>query len=93
MIDEQFLAPYKFPLPTVPQYEVAQVSAAQASIEVTAVNDVIDEKAGTRKLTLKIDHPEVIWTGNVPLPSCKFENTLTLITLPSALQRSHSMHT
>ena len=49
----------------MPQYETAQLSAAPASIKITAVNHVIDEKAGTRKLTLKIDHPEVIWTGKV----------------------------
>lgn len=67
MIDEKFLAPYKIALPTVPQYEAAQLSAAPANIKITAVNDVIDEKARTRKLTLKIDHPEVIWTGTVSL--------------------------
>jgi len=59
----QFLAPYKIALPTVPRYEAAQLSAAPASIKITAVNDVIDEELGTRKLTLKIDHPEVIWTA------------------------------
>ena len=59
------MAPYKIALPTVPRYEAAQSSAAQANIKITAVNDVIDKEAGTRKLTLKIDHPEVIWTGTV----------------------------
>ncbi|KAF9644527.1 hypothetical protein BDM02DRAFT_3121775 [Thelephora ganbajun] len=59
----QFLAPYKISLPIVPQYEAAQASAAPASIKITAVNDVFDKVAGTRKLTLKIDHPEVIWTA------------------------------
>ena len=68
LIDEQFLAPYKIALPAVPRYEAAQLSAAQASIKITAVNDVVDEKAGTRKLTLKIDHPEVIWTGKLSYP-------------------------
>ena len=63
MFDIQFLAPYKIALPTVPRYEAAQSSAAQASIKIAAVNDVVDREAGTRKLTLKIDHPEVIWTG------------------------------
>ena len=68
MVDEQFLAPYKIALPTVLRYEAAQSSAAQASIKITAVNGVIDKEAGTRKLTLKIDHPEVIWTGTISLP-------------------------
>jgi len=59
----QFLAPYKILLPTVPQYEAAQLSAAPAGIKITALNSAIDKEAGTRRLTLKIDHPEVIWTA------------------------------
>ncbi|KAF9779334.1 hypothetical protein BJ322DRAFT_1013566 [Thelephora terrestris] len=59
----QFLAPFKIALPTVPHYEAAQASAAPASIKITALNDVVDKEAGTRRLTLKIDHPEVIWTA------------------------------
>ena len=61
----------------MPQYEAAQLSAAPANIKVTAVNDVIDEKAGTRKLTLKIDHPEVIWTGNLfPFANSTINNSI-----------------
>jgi hypothetical protein len=62
------LAPYKIALPVVPRYETAQLSAARATIDIRAVNDVIDVEAGTRKLTLRIYHPEVIWTGTVSLP-------------------------
>lgn len=53
----------------------------------TAINDVVDKETGTRKLTLKIDHPEVIWTGTVPLPpspSTVFWKASNTITSPSS---------
>lgn len=33
---------------------------------ITAVNDTVDEAAGTRSFTLQIYHPGVIWTGKSP---------------------------
>ena len=33
------------------------------SFAVTAVNDEVDAAAGTRKLTLKVTHPGIIWTA------------------------------
>lgn len=80
---EQFLAPYKIPLPAVPEYEAAQASAAPANFKFTALNDVVDKEAGTRKLTLKIDHPEVIWTGTVSHDFQKKKTNTDVFLLPS----------
>lgn len=54
----QFLSPYKVVLPS-------HVSHAPPTEEfaISAVNDTIDEVAGTRSFTLKVYHPGVIWTG------------------------------
>jgi hypothetical protein len=30
---------------------------------VSAVNDTFNESKGTRTMTLKIDHPGIMWTG------------------------------
>ncbi|KAG6381856.1 hypothetical protein JVT61DRAFT_470 [Boletus reticuloceps] len=55
-----FLAPYKVDLPLDPAYAAPQPPGERFSV--TAVNDTIDELAGTRKFTLRIDHPGIIWT-------------------------------
>ena len=34
------------------------------SFTVTAVNDTINAADGTRKLTLSVTHPGIIWTGS-----------------------------
>ncbi|KAF8521632.1 hypothetical protein BU17DRAFT_45701 [Hysterangium stoloniferum] len=52
-----FLTPYQIRLPDV---DVKKRDANK--FKVTAINNVIDAKAGTRSLTLQIDHPGVIWT-------------------------------
>ena len=57
----QFLSPFKIDLLLDPAYVAP--SPPEERFIVTAVNDTIDEQAGTRKLTLRIYHPEVIWTG------------------------------
>jgi hypothetical protein len=56
---EQFLSPYKIQLPVIDGY----VSPFTKQFTVEAMHDIVDEKAGTRSLTLKIYHPGLIWTG------------------------------
>lgn len=56
-----FLSPYKIPLPTA-EYAAFEESGDGQRFEVRAVNDIIDEEAGTRNLTLQVIHPGVIWT-------------------------------
>ena len=51
-----FLTPYKFKMPTPPG------AAAHPNFQVQAVDEVLDFKAGTRSLTLQIDHPGLIWS-------------------------------
>ncbi|KAH0836908.1 hypothetical protein J3R83DRAFT_8723 [Lanmaoa asiatica] len=55
-----FLSPFKIDLPLDPAY--LSPWPPEERFSVTAVNDTIDKLAGTRKLTLKIDHPGIIWT-------------------------------
>ncbi|KAH7891014.1 hypothetical protein F5I97DRAFT_2052216 [Phlebopus sp. FC_14] len=55
-----FLSPYKIDLPLDPAYVAPWPPEEQFSV--TALNDSIDEVAGTRHLTLKISHPGIIWT-------------------------------
>ncbi|KAI5980796.1 hypothetical protein EDD15DRAFT_2186218 [Pisolithus albus] len=55
-----FLSPYKIDLPHDPTY-IAPMPVEQR-FTVTAINDSIDDIAGTRRLTLKIDHHGIIWT-------------------------------
>ncbi|KAG8221188.1 hypothetical protein J3R82DRAFT_2753 [Butyriboletus roseoflavus] len=55
-----FLSPYKIDLPLDPAYTAPWPPEELFSI--TTVNDTINDSAGTRKLTLKIDHPGIIWT-------------------------------
>ncbi|KAF8991054.1 hypothetical protein BDQ17DRAFT_1401943 [Cyathus striatus] len=54
-----FLAPYKVQLPVAQDY-VSPWTAEKFSVK--AVNDTVDLVGGTRKLTLRIDHPGLIWT-------------------------------
>ncbi|KAH7910240.1 hypothetical protein BJ138DRAFT_132560 [Hygrophoropsis aurantiaca] len=55
-----FLSPYKIELPLDPEYVAPWPPEEQFTV--SAVNDKVDESTGTRSLTLKIDHPGVIWT-------------------------------
>ncbi|KAF9233723.1 hypothetical protein BU15DRAFT_53545 [Melanogaster broomeanus] len=55
-----FLSPFKIDLPLDPAYIAP--SPSEARFSVTAVNDTVYEQTGTRQLTLKIDHPGLIWT-------------------------------
>jgi len=55
-----FLSPFKLDLPLDPAYVAPWPPEERFSV--TAVNDTIDEQTGTRKLTLRIDHPGIIWT-------------------------------
>ncbi|KAF8141333.1 hypothetical protein EV363DRAFT_1391803 [Boletus edulis] len=55
-----FLSPYKVDLPLNPAY--AAPWPPEERFSVTAVNHTIDELAGTRKFTLRVDHPGIIWT-------------------------------
>jgi hypothetical protein len=57
----QFLSPYKIDLPLDPAYEAPWPPEEQFTV--SAVNDTIDENEGTRSMTLKIDHPGIMWTG------------------------------
>lgn len=55
-----FLSPYKIDLPLDPTYIAPTL--VEERFTVTAINDSIDDIAGTRRLTLKIDHHGIIWT-------------------------------
>ena len=55
----QFITPYKLDLPLRPEY----MDPLEHSFVVEAVNDTVDAVAGTRKLTLQINHPGIIWTS------------------------------
>jgi hypothetical protein len=63
----QFLTPYKIPLAVDPGYVSPWVAGSNTNVEngftITALDDVKDHAAGTRSLTLRIDHPGLIWTG------------------------------
>lgn len=63
----QFLSPFKINLPLDPAYVAPW--PPEEWFSVTAVNDTIDEQAGTRKLALRIDHPGIIWTGEARVRS------------------------
>lgn len=55
-----FLSPYKVDLPLDPAYDAPWPPEEQ--FMVSAVNDALDESKGTRTMTLKIDHPGIMWT-------------------------------
>ncbi|KAI0364703.1 hypothetical protein BV20DRAFT_1029237 [Pilatotrama ljubarskyi] len=54
-----FLTPYKFDLPLRAEHQ----DPIESAFTVTAVNDKIDEVAGTRSFTLLVNHPGIIWTA------------------------------
>jgi hypothetical protein len=58
----QFLTPYSIALPSS-SIEVVPVEERPYSFRVSAVNEVIDEVAGTRSFTLQVDHPGLLWTA------------------------------
>lgn len=55
-----FLSPYKVDLPLDPAYDAPWPPAEQ--FMVSAVNNTFNESKGTRTMTLKIDHPGIMWT-------------------------------
>ncbi|KAG8933727.1 hypothetical protein FRC01_007444 [Tulasnella sp. 417] len=56
---EDFLTPYKIPLPKPYNY----ASPFADTFTVTALHDVFNYRSNTRSLTLLIDHPGIIWTA------------------------------
>ncbi|TBU47465.1 hypothetical protein BD309DRAFT_855887 [Dichomitus squalens] len=54
-----FLTPYKFDLPLRAEHQ----DPLDPGFKVTAVNNTIDEVAGTRSFTLVVTHPSIIWTA------------------------------
>ncbi|RPD64072.1 hypothetical protein L226DRAFT_544758 [Lentinus tigrinus ALCF2SS1-7] len=54
-----FLTPYKFDLPLRAEHQ----DPLEHDFTVTAVNDKIDDAAGTRSFTLVVNHPGIIWTA------------------------------
>jgi hypothetical protein len=57
----QFLSPYKVDLPSDPSF--VPPSPPQEQFIISAVNSTVDEAAGTRSFTLKVQHSGIIWTG------------------------------
>ncbi|KAG2143750.1 uncharacterized protein EDB93DRAFT_1088015 [Suillus bovinus] len=55
-----FLSPYKIDLPLDPAYDAPWPPEEQFTV--SAVNDTVNESKGTRTMTLKIDHPGIMWT-------------------------------
>ena len=51
-----FITPYRFRIPTPANVQ------EHPHFQVKATNEVIDLEAGTRRLTLQIDHPGLIWS-------------------------------
>lgn len=59
------ITPYRFLLEQPNASEVSQwydSSIQTSKIQIQAINEVIDLEAGTRKITLEIKHPGLIWT-------------------------------
>ncbi|PCH44600.1 hypothetical protein WOLCODRAFT_26882 [Wolfiporia cocos MD-104 SS10] len=54
-----FLTPYKFELPLKPEY----MDAPEHDFTIVALNNSMDRVAGTRSLTLAVNHPGIIWTA------------------------------
>ncbi|TFK64946.1 hypothetical protein BDN72DRAFT_846164 [Pluteus cervinus] len=60
-----FLTPYQVALPVDPSYIspwASEEEGGMGGFTVKAVHDVRDLKEGTRSLTIRIDHPGLIWT-------------------------------
>ncbi|EIW58152.1 uncharacterized protein TRAVEDRAFT_28892 [Trametes versicolor FP-101664 SS1] len=54
-----FLTPYKFDLPLRAEHQ----NPIDHDFTVTAINNKVDEVAGTRSFTLVVNHPAIIWTS------------------------------
>ncbi|KAI9062799.1 hypothetical protein FKP32DRAFT_1629419 [Trametes sanguinea] len=54
-----FLTPYKFDLPLRAEHQ----DPIEHDFTVTAINDQVDEVAGTRSFTMVVTHPGIIWTA------------------------------
>ncbi|KAI0332654.1 hypothetical protein GY45DRAFT_1344453 [Cubamyces sp. BRFM 1775] len=54
-----FLTPYKFDLPLRAEHQ----DPIEHDFTVTAINDKVDEAAGTRSFTMVVNHPGIIWTA------------------------------
>ncbi|KAI0820291.1 hypothetical protein BC628DRAFT_1524628 [Trametes gibbosa] len=54
-----FLTPYKLDLPLRAEHQ----DVLEHDFTVTAINDKVDEAAGTRSFTLVVNHPSIIWTA------------------------------
>lgn len=87
-----FLTPYKFQLPAPPAGSGFNTKYASPAPEanhftVKATNEIIDIEAGTRSLTLEMNHPGIIWSV------IAFDAEILSWNLPSAppsgLQRHH----
>lgn len=74
---QQFLSPFRIALPLDPAHVASWPPEERFSV--TAVNDTIDEQAGTRSLTLRIDHPGLIWTGEEDGTLFSTRHSLTML--------------
>ncbi|GAC98044.1 hypothetical protein PHSY_005632 [Pseudozyma hubeiensis SY62] len=84
-----FLTPYKFQLPAPPAgFSTKYASPAPETnhFTVKAVNEVIDLEAGTRSLTLEMNHPGVIWSV------VAFDAEILSWNLPSAPPAGYQRH-
>jgi hypothetical protein len=64
----QYIAQYSFTLPAPTSSEAV---AHDGKITVRAVKNAVDEQAGTRILSLVIEHPGLIWPGRpAPFSPC-----------------------
>ena len=58
------MTPYKLDLPLRAEHQ----DPLDPDFKVTAINDKIDQIAGTRSFTLVVTHPGIIWTGKFRFP-------------------------
>ncbi|EAU90683.2 hypothetical protein CC1G_03952 [Coprinopsis cinerea okayama7 len=58
----QFLTPYKVPLPVAKEYNSPWLGGKK-EFKISAVDDTTDFVHGTRSLSVKIEHPGLIWTA------------------------------
>ncbi|TFY74352.1 hypothetical protein EWM64_g9662 [Hericium alpestre] len=83
-----FMSPYKIALPSDPAYVSPFAPGGTQAFTVEAVNDVVDVWAGTRSLTIKVTHPDVIWTGK----SIAFDAHVLKWTLDNSPPDEHMRH-
>ena len=55
------MSPYQIPLPHISGYSSPFSAGGEQEFRVHAVNDRVDVTAGTRSLTLQIEHFEYYW--------------------------------